>query len=67
MGRRGAVGRRGALVARGARDRDVAGSTLLLARLWRCALGQGISPTCALSRPRSKWVPGRTVTDYVID
>ena len=49
--------------AAAAQEHEVAGSMLPLARLWQCALGQGTSPECALSRFLSKLVPGRTVMD----
>ncbi len=54
----------GAIVLRGAHEREVAGSMLPLARLWRCALGQITSLICWLSWSWSKWVPGRTVMTY---
>ena len=40
---------------------------VLAATVWRCVLGQDTPPVCALSRPRSEWVPGWTVIACVFE
>ena len=40
---------------------------VLAAAAWCCVLGQDTSPACALSRPRSEWVPGWRVMACVYE
>ena len=56
------AGCRGSVVACATFKREIAGSSrwLGLVVLWRCVPGQDTLSTCALSRPGSKWVLGRT-------
>ena len=48
-------------------ERSRVRSPAALNLLRRCAPRQGTLLTCAFSRPRSKWVPGRTVKACVFE
>ena len=64
------VGRRGSVVACATYKRQIAGSIPGCAELnmfQRCVPRQGTLLTRALSRPRSKWVPSRTVKACVFE
>ena len=55
------LGRSKSLCARRTNERSRVRSPAALNMLRRCAPTQGTLLTCALSRSRSKWVPGRAV------
>ena len=40
---------------------------VLAAAVWHCVPGQGTSPVCTLSQPKSEWVPGWTVIAHVFE
>ena len=64
------MGRRGSVVACGPYKREIAGSSPGWAdfMLRLCAsIGKALLLTHALSRPESKWVPGRTMEACVFE
>ena len=62
------AGHRGSVVACATYKREIAvRSPAALNMLRRCTPRQGTLLTCTLLRPRSKWVPGRTVKACVFE